>query len=516
MTSSENPKKKPWLAISIVVALSIVALNLGGYVLFRSRQTPEDPSKQTPVKIPTKAGIIPSETAEKAAPAERTTSARLAEEQRENGVRALREADYDRAITLFEAALALDEDVADVPVLLDLAKRLRGGEAKAEKIAKTETKPTPRPTPKRVKRASRARIIAARKRAAARKQAPAKVEDAVLLVTTVPEGLLIELDGRPTELSPARLSVKPGRHQVRLRRGPSVLFEETLSFSSGKTMSVKEDFSERLAKAEKPAPSSEKPEAKASVAADPNLDLVALLDRGRKAPKVTKAATVERTVPSTGVRPTSNTKPPGLLVYWPGRTGTEIRRTLGADLKGIDVKVVSGTSAFEEALRSTPTDAIMAAPYVLKKNGLSPALTAASSGSNRFLAVSMKTPVSRSELSKVTLGVVDELGKRQTPVFVARLLGVPKSPRLRRVGKLEDLLPLLQFSMAKAVLVRERDYKSLESRTRQKLHKVPLKAQAAPLAIAFVDGGRGSRVERALRGMRTSTKKALGVESWKR
>ncbi len=507
MTSSPTPQKKPWIAIAIVIALTIVAVNLAGYVFFRSRQQPVGSAGANAINVPTKAVAPPT------APEGLTSSAKLAQEQRESGVRALRSADYKRAITLFEAALALDKDVADVPVLLDLAKRLDSGKAQPQTAENTPAKTTPKPPPKRATRvASRSRRRTSQ--ASRRQPKPAKTPDATLLVTTVPEGLLIEVDGRPTELSPARLALRPGRHQVRLRRGPNMLFEESFTFTGGKTLTVKEDFSERLANAPEVKPPPEVA-TKSGLSEDPNLDLVALLDRNREAPK-TAVEAPDPGAPSKGVRPTPSSKPPGLLVYWPGRTGSDIRATLGADFQGIDVKVVSGSNTFKEALQSTPTDAVMATPYVLKQNGLSPALTAALNASNRFLAVSMNSPVSKPELSTVTLGVVDELGKRQTPIFVARLLGVPKAPRLRRVGKLEDLLPLLQFSMAKAVLVRERDFATLKSRTQQTLHQTPLRTKAPPLAVAFVSGGRRSTVERALMGMKEQTRRALGVDSWKR
>ena len=492
-------KPRPWLAIGIVVALAILAGNLGAYVVYRS-------SRPKPAAIT----VVPSEpplAAEATPPG--TSIQDLAIEQREDGVRALRSGDYSRAIASFEAALRMDPDVADAEVLRDVARRLL--DAESTKATKRE------PVKRRTVRTQPARRIVRRSEPRAKaKERTKKPRESTrtgsLLVTTVPERVLIELDGRPVELAPARIELNAGRHRVRLRRGRVVLLDKNIDIRAGKTEVIEEDFTTRLADAE-PPPSSTKASSK-TVARDSSLDLLALVDRNAPRTPATDAAPSARRA-ARDEAPTPSGRP-GLLVYWPGRTGTDVQRSLGSELQGIQVEVTTRAKAFRRALEKGP-DAVMASSSVLRQNGLSPRLTGANRNAlSGYMAASLKKPVTPAELGSATLGIVDELGRRRTPIFVARLLGVAESPKLRRVAKVEDLLPLLQFSMARAVLVRESELDVLRSRTKQKLYTVAVRPPEQVLAVAIVDTGRGTTVERALLGMQEKTKKALGVDSWKR
>lgn len=536
MTSSENrPKpKRPFLAVAIVLALAIVAANLGIYLFFRASL-----SKSPPAEVALRTEPAP------------TSVSDLAVEQREAGIRALRTGAYARAVASFEAARALDPEVRDVDVLLDVARRLasqvKAGTAQPEASglgdsdldsdsddsepepeveveAEAETPPAPE------ERRRRARPVARRfvrpRPAPAPSPPEAPPEKGTLLVVTSPEGLLVEVDDRPVEITPARLILEPGRHRIRLRKGKHILVEKTVELAAGERSTLEDDLSKKLAALEAPAPPAE-----GALAQDQDLDLLALVDRGERerepaAPTPAARTTSLRREASLNpeVRPTepvppsdASVGPPGLLVVWPGSTAGNVRRALGSDLAGITVRVLEGAQELGPALKAGAADAVMASPSILRANGLAPALRASAPGRpERYVAASLGTAVELSDLPAATLGVVDELGRHRMPIYVARLLGTARAPALRRVGKTEDLLPLLQFSMVKAVLVKESDFGALKSRTQQQLFAVPIEARREALAVAFVDGGRGSYIERALLRIPETTKLALGVEAWTR
>ncbi|MEQ8273100.1 MAG: PEGA domain-containing protein [Deltaproteobacteria bacterium] len=503
------PPQRPWLPIAVVMALLIVAGNIVGYILYAK----PDPTQPTPAASVTAPPERDTPDEPKTTP---TTS--LAEEQREAGVRALREGKYAKAIASFEAAIKLDPKVADAAVLLDVAKNLQEAEAQDEIADETETvaevTPQPRTEPTRRRRVRRT----PRRRRRVQREVSVEPETGMLAVTTVPAALTVEVDDFDPQTSPVELDLEPGPHDVRILKDGEVLETQRVVINADQRTKIERDFSGRLARAAAPPPPppAAPPPPTDGVSKDEELDLVALLDRDQ--PKETPAARTTTTETPTrdgsALTPTPAAASPRLVVFWPGRSSSTLEQSMRSEMGGVDVRVVTRTGDLRRAL-SSPTDAVMASPYVLRSNGLAPSMSAKANGSGRYFAVSLEQTPVKAQIANQTIGVVDELGRNAMPAFVQKLLGSSRQPRLRRVTKVEDLLPLLQFSIAKTVLVKERDFSVLEKRTQRKLHTLPLSASATPLAVAFADGGRRAVVERAVRGMGNQSKQSLGVDSWR-
>jgi len=62
---------------------------------------------------------------------------------------------------------------------------------------------------------------------------PHEAAPGLLLVTTTPRGLLGEVDGEARDLTPARVLLSPGHHQVVLKEGARVLTDETVEVHGG-------------------------------------------------------------------------------------------------------------------------------------------------------------------------------------------------------------------------------------------------------------------------------------------
>ncbi len=508
------PPQRPWLPIAVVVALLIVAGNIVAYILYQRSD------KKTPDPI---AAVEAPETKQPDVPKKTTTSA-LAEEQRESGVRAMRNGQYAKAIASFEAAMKLDPNLADAALLLDVAKRLQaadedaGDAQESPEVAtteSTESRTVEPPPPSRRRRVRRP----TRRRRRVEREVEVEPETGVLAITTQPAGLTVEIDDLEPLTSPVEVDLDPGPHDVKiLDEDGAVLESRRVSVTADERTRMDRDFAARLARADTPPPppppaEPPPPPPKDGVSRTEDLDLVALIDRD--APKSDAPATTTTPPPDDGPKltPTAGGATPRLVVFWPGRASSTLERSMRTEMSGVDVRVVTRTGDFKRAL-SSPTDAVMASPYVLRSNGLAPAMSAKSTSSGRYLAVALTRAPVKARIASQTVGVVDELGRNAMPAFVQKLLGSDKAPPLRRVTKVEDLLPLLQFEIAKTVLVRERDFAILEGRTQQKLYTLPLSASASPLAVAFADGGRRSVVERAVRGMGNQSKQSLGVDTW--
>ena len=197
-------------------------------------------------------------------------------------------------------------------------------------------------------------------------------------------------------------------------------------------------------------------------------------------------------------------------MYWPGSNGAGLERQLGA--AGLEVQLLDQSAAFGQAVQGEPADAYLASPAVLRQHGLQAALVGQGGAQGSYVAASLRPELSREQLATLTLGVVDELGKKEMPALVARIIGSAQAPKLRRVPKVEDLLPLLQFKMAEAIIVKSSELPALKARTQQNLQVLELGGAGPALAVAFAPGARRSAVEQALRG--DGPKTELRVDRW--
>src|SRR5690606_27672790 len=117
-------------------------------------------------------------------------------------------------------------------------------------------------------------------------------------------------------------------------------------------------------------------------------------------------------------------------------------------------------------------------------------------------------------LSAGSVGCLDLVDRRHLPTFVANLLGTQNAPEIQRVTKVEDLLQLLQFERADAVLLPERFYAEFAALTKLDLKVLRLpSAKAKRMAVAF-PGNQGI-VESAVRNLPSEIKQRIGIDGWK-
>ncbi len=188
-----------------------------------------------------------------------------------------------------------------------------------------------------------------------------------------------------------------------------------------------------------------------------------------------------------------------------------LQSELQGHLPGIDVTAVGRIGDFDRALREG-TDAALSLAVVLSAHGLSPKLNGYRRGSKEE-AYSLVAPDAPPDPARVaTVGALDLLGRDGTTNFVHGLLGA--KPKVERVTKVEDLLPLLQMQRAEAILLPSRLYSDLRGASRLKLAQRELTSKVGLPAVAIV-GGAGAQVVAAIAKMSASECKALGVEEWR-
>lgn len=218
------------------------------------------------------------------------------------------------------------------------------------------------------------------------------------------------------------------------------------------------------------------------------------------------------------VAPTRAADPrPSLYVYvHTDSKSATLEKALQDRLPGVGVTVFGRFRDFEEAMSTRRPDAVVAFGPLLASQNV-PVTLQGLRGDHDWEPYVLLSPGAALEgaLDGHTIGVVDLLGRDGTQEFVAKLLKTPDL-KLKRVTKMEDLLPLLQFSAADAVLVPAAAVKGVTERSR-----LPLKVRELPDAKVSLPavGVLNAKVRDALikqiQALDGETNKTLGVDRWR-
>jgi hypothetical protein len=188
---------------------------------------------------------------------------------------------------------------------------------------------------------------------------------------------------------------------------------------------------------------------------------------------------------------------------------------LEGQLPGVDVTVYSRIREFESALADRPEGAIAQRP-VLEALGQRPELQgfAGERATERYVLMAANTPVQPSELSGKTLGVVDVLGRKRMEGFVSGILGTP-APKLKYVTHERDLLPLLQFNAADAVVLSESWARRVREKSEMNLRTTPLSNEVGLFAIVYGSSLGRSVLDGKIRAAGRAFNESLGVTQWR-
>ncbi|MBZ4373916.1 PEGA domain-containing protein [Corallococcus sp. AS-1-6] len=234
--------QKTWVA---VILLGTVAVNAGAYLMVRSRRAAPPEPVATRLPTPTPAVAPPSSEP----PPSEDANAGVIRALRASGLAALEDRDYGRAVAQFTEALKLlrpDDKDSDLTRLLGIATDLRSREQSKPAQAPTPREPAPGRTPPRTRAAKLAAARAAREQQATPAAAQEEARGGLLLVTSTPPGLVVMVDGRAVDMTPARLTVSAGAHRVVLAQGDRRLYEETVEVDADSVRSLNRDLTAEL------------------------------------------------------------------------------------------------------------------------------------------------------------------------------------------------------------------------------------------------------------------------------
>jgi len=191
-----------------------------------------------------------------------------------------------------------------------------------------------------------------------------------------------------------------------------------------------------------------------------------------------------------------------------------VQAVLQAKCSGSEITVFGRLADFTAMVGATPPDVILAPKPLADQFPLfKPFLKGTRRGAPNEGAVLVSTrPIETGAVATLNVGVVGILDRAPMNALVQAALGA--TPRLKVVTKVEDLLPLLTFGSADAILVGEGQVEEIRSRTQASLESAPGPGRM-PLVVAASKGDPG-RTETALKSLGSAEKKMLGVDGWTR
>lgn len=202
-----------------------------------------------------------------------------------------------------------------------------------------------------------------------------------------------------------------------------------------------------------------------------------------------------------------------IYVFLPSMTKPNaVQSALQAKCSGSDVTVFGRLADFTAMIAQVPPDVIVAPkPLAEQFDAYKPFLRGTRKGATSEEAVLVSTkPVDAASTAGLNVGVVGILERGAMNGLVQGALG--SVPKLKIVTKLEDLLPLLTFGSADAILVGESQVDDIKGRSQAALQTTGGSGKV-PLVVAAAKGD-ASKIEAFLKGLGSAEKKMLGVDGW--
>lgn len=184
---------------------------------------------------------------------------------------------------------------------------------------------------------------------------------------------------------------------------------------------------------------------------------------------------------------------------------------LSAALPGTNVTAVGRVADFDRAL-AQGQDAVLSLPVVLAARGLTPRLRGQRQGSTEEKYSLVAADAAPDPQRVAVVGALDLLGREGTNTFVQGLVGA--RPKVERVTKVEDLLPLLQMQRVEAILLPSRLFAELKAASRMNLAQRELPTGVGLPAVASLTAS-GADIAQAVSRLPASLGKALGVDAWR-
>jgi len=192
-----------------------------------------------------------------------------------------------------------------------------------------------------------------------------------------------------------------------------------------------------------------------------------------------------------------------------------IAKSLSVACSGTQITVFGRVKDFmDQVAANSPATILTLIPTIEHNSSYKVVLAGEKDGekSESYLFVSVDTPFDIANLATSKIGVVDILGRNPMLSYLSEKLG--SKVKLARVVKQEDLLTLLRFNSADALLISENTYKSLLATSQLNLVTTPLDFRIGLASLASTSGMDIAAIVRCFKLIDSETRTALGVDQW--
>jgi hypothetical protein len=189
-----------------------------------------------------------------------------------------------------------------------------------------------------------------------------------------------------------------------------------------------------------------------------------------------------------------------------------LEKMLTASLPGVAITVFGRYKDFENAIERDHPDAVISLRPVIEYRKLAAVLQAfaGDKASDTYVTMSVGDI---GGLTGKSVGAVDLMGRKETTSFFAQRLGMPDL-KLTLVTKTEDLLPLLQFQTAQAVVLPQRSVAVLRKKSSLDLRTNGLPSIEIGLPALAVTSPRGAAIRDGVRRLPKELNQMIGVDRW--
>jgi hypothetical protein len=204
-----------------------------------------------------------------------------------------------------------------------------------------------------------------------------------------------------------------------------------------------------------------------------------------------------------------------LYVFYPSTIRPQtLQKQLSDELPGVSVTVFGRYIDFAEQVKASAPDVILTKPDVIRQFGsyaLKISGTRNGSTDEPYILVSEKKDT---QAGAVTIGAVDFLGRHGMDSLGRTMVSTPA--RINRVSKIEDLLPLLTFGMADAVLVSVRNADYLARTSNMQLFRREISGEKVGIvALGVKKDSTSEKAVRLIKGLSKETCLLFDIEEWR-
>jgi hypothetical protein len=148
--------------------------------------------------------------------------------------------------------------------------------------------------------------------------------------------------------------------------------------------------------------------------------------------------------------------------------------------------------------------------YAIKLNGAFKGTT-----DEQYVILSVNEKLDPTMITAETMiGMIDFLGRKEMAAFISSFFTI--SPKLKRVTKIEDLLPLLTFNMSQGILISEREVSYFKQTSNLNFIVTALaKSKVGIVALGIKNNTTSPEILKAIKGLDNETNAMLGVDQWK-